>query len=91
MTTGERAFAIIRNPWAATLDTLLSGVQENLLIVSPFIKLPRITRLISTLHRRGVARGLNIAVLTNIHPESVLNGALDLEALQALADSFPRF
>lgn len=91
MTTGDRAFAIVRSPWTATLDKLLSEVQEDLLLVSPFIKLSRITELISTLHRRGVDRGLKVAVLTNIHPESVLNGALDLEALQALADRIPRF
>jgi hypothetical protein len=74
MTTGERAFAILRNPWTATLDRLLSEVPEDLLFVSPFIKLSRITGVISTLHRRGVDRGLKMAVLTNIHPESVLNG-----------------
>ena len=91
MSTGERAFEIIRNPWTATLNRLLFEVQEDLLLVSPFIKLSRITEVISTLHRRGVDRDLKIAVLTNIHPESVLNGALDLEALQALADHIPRF
>jgi hypothetical protein len=91
MTTGDRAFAIVRSPWTATLDKLLSEVQDDLLLVSPFIKLSRITEVISKLHRRGIDRGLKVAVLTNIHPESVLNGALDLEALQALADRIPQF
>jgi len=91
MTTGDRAFVIVQSPWTATLDKLLSEVQDDLLLVSPFIKLSRITEVIATLHRRGVDRGLKVEVLTNIHPESVLNGALDLEALQALADRIPRF
>jgi phosphatidylserine/phosphatidylglycerophosphate/cardiolipin synthase-like enzyme len=70
---------------------LVSAAQSDLLLVSPFIKISAIDEVISNLQRRGIDKDIRVAVLTNIRPESVLNGSTDVEALLTLSTVLPRF
>jgi len=45
----------------------------------------------SHLQKRGVHNSVKVVILTNIHPESALNGSIDLEALVQLGNQLPNF
>jgi len=61
------------------------------LLVSPFIKIQSTDQVLSNLQQRGVDKEIRVVVLTNLRPESVLNGSTDIEALSTLSKSLPRF
>jgi len=81
---------LIKSPWTDTFLRLISTVESDLLLVSPFIKMQSTDQILSGLHRRGIERQVRVAVVTNLRPESALNGSLDLEALLQLSKSLPR-
>jgi phosphatidylserine/phosphatidylglycerophosphate/cardiolipin synthase-like enzyme len=82
---------LIRSPWQESFLDLISVAQRDLLLVSPFVKTQATDRILSNLQRRGVDRTIRLVVLTSLRPESVLNGATDIEALSSLGRSLPRF
>ena len=82
---------LIRSPWGATFNRLVCQAEENLLLASPFIKLSKASQLLSGLQKRGVQNYVRVIVLTDLRPESALNGSTDIEALTRLATSLPRF
>jgi phosphatidylserine/phosphatidylglycerophosphate/cardiolipin synthase-like enzyme len=82
---------LIRSPWDQPFLDLLSSVESNLLLVSPFVKTQPAKRIISELARRGVREQVRVIGLTNLRPESALSGAMDLEALVELGNSLPLF
>jgi hypothetical protein len=59
----------------------VSSAEERLLLVSPFIKKSRTNEILSQLERRGAQSYVQVVVLTDLRPESALNGSTDLEAL----------
>jgi phosphatidylserine/phosphatidylglycerophosphate/cardiolipin synthase-like enzyme len=81
---------LIKSPWQQSFLDLVSVAQRDLLLVSPFLKLEATDRVLSNLQKRGVDGEIRIVVLTNLRPESVLNGSTDLEALSSLGKSLPR-
>lgn len=82
---------LLRSPWDSTFLDLISEAQSHLLLVSPFVKAQSAQRIISELRRRDVHNRIRVVGLTNLRPDSVLNGATDLEALVALGNSLPGF
>jgi phosphatidylserine/phosphatidylglycerophosphate/cardiolipin synthase-like enzyme len=61
------------------------------MLVSPFIKTQATEEVISILKERGLEKDVRVTVLTNLRPESILNGSTDPEALSGLSDSLARF
>jgi hypothetical protein len=82
---------LIKSPWQESFLDLVSVAQHDLLLVSPFVKLQATDLILSNLQRRGVDRAIRLAMITNLRPESLLNGSTDVEALSSLGKSLPRF
>jgi phosphatidylserine/phosphatidylglycerophosphate/cardiolipin synthase-like enzyme len=74
-----------------TFLRLISTVQDDLLLISPFIKIQSTEQLLSGLQKRGMAERVRVSILTNLRPESALNGSMDLEALLKLSRNLPQF
>jgi hypothetical protein len=87
----EGALNLIRSPWEKTFHDLVSRVQNNFLVVSPFIKSQSAHRIVLELTRQGVHDRVRVVALTNLRPESTLSGAMDLEAIVELGKALPLF
>ena len=83
--------SILRSPWTESLHGLLSQVEDNLMLVSPFVKLSKAGEILAELNHRGVQNKVRLVMLTDLRPESALSGSLDLEALVALGHGIPNF
>lgn len=70
-----------------TLNKVLNAASRQLLICSPFIKSVEMARLIETLHTKTNFDRLSVHLITDIRPDSILDGALDIQALLDLFDS----
>lgn len=79
---------LLTSPWRSTLRELLASVHDDLLIASPFIKGSEAEWACRVIQAHAPAR-LRLTVLTDVRSESVLSGALDLDALQTFARSMP--
>lgn len=73
----RRSTNLLKGPWEDSFHQLLSVVSEDLLLVAPFVK-NRITRKISLVL---AGRAVHLTLISNLRPESALNGASDLEGL----------
>lgn len=82
---------LLKSPWSKTFHQLVSGVDENLILVSPFIKRSKTAEILVELRRRRVENKVRVVVLTDLRPESALTGSMDLEALVELGNSLPKF
>jgi phosphatidylserine/phosphatidylglycerophosphate/cardiolipin synthase-like enzyme len=91
MTAASHSFSLLKSPWDKTLHRLVSQVEENIMLVSPFIKRSKTDQILSHLQKRGVDNSLRVVVLTDLRPESALNGSTDLEALVQLGSNLPKF
>lgn len=90
MKLGEKPVtSLIRSPWNATFHTLVSSVQNNLLLASPFVKSQPVNQIVSDFSQRSIQDQVRVTILTNLRPESALNGSLDLDALVFLGKSVP--
>ena len=90
MTTDAQFVSLVRSPWTETLERLVSLVDENLLIVSPFVKRSAIESVLKQLDPRRRA-SVTIGLVTDLRPESALAGSMDLEAIADIARSIPAF
>ena len=82
---------LLKSPWTETFHQLVSGVEENLMLVSPYIKRSKADDILLELRHRGVQNQVQVSVLTDLRPESTLSGAMDLEALAELGNNLPKF
>jgi len=83
--------SLIKSPWQKSFLDLISIAQRDILLVSPFVKVQATDRILSSLQHRGIDKEIRIVLLTNLRPESMLNGSTDVEALSALGKTLPRF
>src|SRR5712691_11266899 len=77
---------LIKSPWAEPFLRLISLAQNNLLLVSPYVKIQSTDQVLSNLQQRGVDKEIRVVVLTNLRPENVLNGSTDVEAFSKLSN-----
>lgn len=82
---------ILRSPWTESLRELLSQVEDNLMLVSPFVKLSKAEEILAALRHRAVENKVRLVMLTDLRPECTLSGSLDLEAFVALGHGIPNF
>jgi len=59
--------------------------------VSPFVKTRSTEQVLSQIQKRGIDKQVRVKLLTNLRPESALNGSMDLEALLELSRCLPKF
>jgi hypothetical protein len=83
--------SLLRSPWTDDLCDLLSSVEEDLLIACPFIKRAGTEHILSQLSRRGLLNETRVGIITDLRPESVLAGSMDLDALTELGGHIPNF
>jgi phosphatidylserine/phosphatidylglycerophosphate/cardiolipin synthase-like enzyme len=81
---------LLKSPWERAFRQLVSSVENDLLLVSPFVKTWCTQQITADLELRGVQNDVRVVVLTNLRPESVLNGSMDLEALTQLSECLPK-
>jgi PLD-like domain len=81
---------LLKSPWEPAFRHLVSRVENDLVLVSPFIKTWCTQQIVTSLELRGVQNDVRVAVLTNLRPESALNGSMDLEALTQLSKRLPK-
>lgn len=91
MTAAPQLVSIVRSPWTETLERLVSLVDDNLLIVSPFVKRSAIERVLKELDRRGRCASVRLGLVTDLRPESALAGSMDLDAIADIGRSVPGF
>lgn len=85
------ALSLIRSPWDSHLTELLSLARNNLLLACPFITRSTANWISNHLAQFGVIRDLHITCITNIRPESVLAGSLELDGLADLGRQSTHF
>lgn len=91
MTPDTQLVSLVRSPWTQTLERLISLVDENLLIVSPFVKRSATERILKQLDQRGRRASVRIGLITDLRPESALGGSMDLDAIADIGRSVPGF
>lgn len=64
--------------WGETFAWFTEQIQENALLASPFIKLPPIVSLCDTLIRRNISSQVNVTLITNLSPASLVQGFWNL-------------
>lgn len=82
---------LLKSPWSKSFHQLVSVVENNLMLVSPFIKRSKTEEILSELRHRGVQNQVRVTVLTDLRPESTLFGSMDLEALVDVGNNLPKF
>ncbi len=82
---------LVRSPWTGNLCELLSLVNEDLLIACPFVKRSGTEHILTELDRRGLRETVRVGLITDLRPESVLAGSMDIEALVELGKNIPNF
>jgi hypothetical protein len=91
VTADAQSVSLVRSPWAGTLQRLISLVDKDLLIVSPFIKRSATERVLKQLDDLGRSRTVRIGLITDLRPESTLAGSMDLDAIADIGRSVPGF
>jgi len=84
MTPIAPALSLLRSPWIATFQRLLSSVDEDLIIVCPFVKRFATERILAQLESRNVQGSTRLRLVTDLRPESALGGSMDLGAISEL-------
>jgi PLD-like domain len=91
MTSTPDRVALVRSPWAENLQELLSLVDQELLIASPFVKRFGTERILAQLEERHLLESVRLSLITDLRPESTLGGSMDLDALSELGKKVPGF
>jgi phosphatidylserine/phosphatidylglycerophosphate/cardiolipin synthase-like enzyme len=79
----------VQSPWESSFYDILGSAQSSLLITSPFIKCSQANALIDRLQSSGVSSQIHISIMTDLKPDNILAGSLDVEALLAFSDMTP--
>ena len=77
----------IKSPWSSTFDEFAGSIRESAIIAAPYITRQPIERLTEKLRSRR--RSVRVDLLTNLHPDSSIDGSLDISALVWLCEQVP--
>jgi hypothetical protein len=77
------------SPWRPAFRDLLRAVRRDLVIATPFVKVAEAEWVCQTLRERRPVSAFRLQVLTNVRSDSVLSGALDIDALRLFAEALP--
>lgn len=76
---------LVSRTWRDQIYELITSTRDSLLIASPFIKTEEAERVAESLRAGPSGRATHLTVMTDLRPDSVLSGSLDIEALAVLA------
>ena len=77
----------IKSPWLPTFDQFASSIQESAIIAAPYITRHPVERFAHKLRSRR--KSVRLDLLTNLHPDSLVDGSLDIGALVWLCEQVP--
>ena len=77
----------IKYPWVDTFDQFAGSIRESAIIATPFITREPVERLVAKLRSRR--RSIQINLLTNLSPNSLIDGSLDGRAITWLCERVP--
>ena len=77
----------ILSPWSETFDSFARSICRSAIIVAPYITQPPLEQLASRLATRS---GIQVSLLTNLAPDSLLQGSLDTKAISDFCKEFSR-
>jgi len=81
----------VRSPCADSFRRLISVARSDLLLVSPFVKRQATAEVISTLRSQRTDNLVRLKLVTNLRPENILNGSVDLDAASDFSDNLSKF
>ncbi len=84
------SLSLLKSPCEADIFSVLAKTKRDLLIASPFITTELSLRLLERLSNSVDLSKLKVSILTDIRPESLLSGSLDVEALRAFRSASPK-
>lgn len=73
---------LYKSPWRLYFEDAIQSAEAEVTIVTPFIKTAEAKRVCDAISNLKLTQPLRLRVLTNLRSDSVLAGALDLEALK---------
>jgi hypothetical protein len=82
-------FELLRSPWDAQFDTLLTEATHSLVVSSPYIGRGPCDRVRQHVQRLG-SPTFELSVLTDLSRDNMLCGATDVQALAGLAGAVPQ-
>ncbi len=85
----EAAVQTIKSPWAERFYEMVGTARNDLLMASPFIKHAQVTEVANRLKGAGVASTIQASIITDLRPDSILTGSLDIEALLTFTELIP--
>ena len=77
----------IKSPWLATFDQFAGSIRESAIIAAPYITRQPVERFAEKLRSRR--QSVRVDLLTNLHPDSLVDGSLDIGALVWLCEQIP--
>ena len=81
-----KAIETINSPWQESFYELLGSARRSVLLVSPFIKYGQTKRLLNCFDAAGVSSSIQLDVVTDMNPDNILSGSLDIAALLQFTD-----
>ncbi len=77
----------IKSPWSDTFDQFAGSIQESAIVAAPYITRQPVERF--ALRLRSRRKSVRLDLLTNLRPDSLIDGSLDVRALVWLCDRVP--
>ncbi len=77
----------IKSPWGTTFDQFAASIRESAIIAAPCITRQPVERLMRAFGRRR--KTIKLSVLTSLHPDHLIDGSLDVDALSLLCNAVP--
>ena len=77
----------IKSPWGGKFDQFAASIRESGIIAAPYITRQPVEKLVRALGRRR--KTIRLSVLTSLHPDHLIDGSLDAEALSRLCNDVP--
>ena len=73
---------LYKSPWRSRFEDAIRSVQTEITIVAPFIKVAEAERICEIVKKSLSEQSSRLRVVTSLRSDSVLSGALDIEALK---------
>jgi hypothetical protein len=87
--SADAPIELVTSPWATTFYGLVQLVQEELLVVSPFISREPLKSIVGVFGKNHSLGSIRVDIVTNLAVGHLLAGSLDVAALLYLAQSIP--
>src|SRR5579884_1769062 len=81
---------LLSSPMADSFRHFIERLETTAVICSPYVSMGPSLQLIDVVNRKGIQASLNLCVVTDLSPATVLQGATDVNSLIALSSNISR-